>query len=156
MLENNDMSKTFTIREVRPTDRSAWEPLWAGYIAFYESSVPPQITDTTWRRFFDRSEPMQALVAADNATGELIGFAHIVFHRGTWAIGDFCYLEDLFVAEHARNRGVARALIEAVYNLADERGCERVYWLTQESNATARALYDKVAEHKGFIQYRRR
>jgi GNAT superfamily N-acetyltransferase len=149
------MNRTFAIRDVRPTDRSAWESLWAGYIAFYESSIPPDVTDTTWRRFFDRNEPMQALVAADNAIGELLGFTHIVFHRGTWAIGDFCYLEDLFVAEHARNRGVARALIEAVYDLADERGCARVYWLTHESNTTARALYDKVAEHKGFIQYRR-
>jgi GNAT superfamily N-acetyltransferase len=149
------MSKTFTIREVRPTDRSAWESLWAGYIAFYESSIAPKVTDTTWRRFFDRNEPMMALVAADNATGELIGFTHVVFHRGTWAIGDFCYLEDLFVAERARNRGIARALIEAVYELADERGCERVYWLTHETNTTARALYDKVAVHRGFIQYRR-
>jgi GNAT superfamily N-acetyltransferase len=96
---------------------------------------------------------MLCLVAEDDDA--LIGFTHLVFHRGTWAIGDFCYLEDLFVAEHARNRGAAHALIEAVYALADERGCERVYWLTHESNTTARALYDKLARHLGFIQYRR-
>ena len=85
----------------------------------------------------------------------LVGFTHLVFHRGTWSVGDFCYLEDLFVAKAARQRGVARALIEAVYDLADKRGCERVYWLTHESNTTARKLYDQVAEHHGFIQYRR-
>jgi len=32
-------------------------------------------------------------------------------------------------------------------------GASRVYWLTHESNATARALYDKLAENLGFIQY---
>jgi GNAT superfamily N-acetyltransferase len=142
------------IRDARPEDRAAWEPLWAGYLEFYNSELPRAVTDTTWKRFHDPAEPMQCLVAEDD-DGALIGFTHIVFHRGTWAIGDFCYLEDLFVAEHARGRGAARALIEAVYGLADERGLERVYWLTHETNTTARKLYDQVARHLGFIQYRR-
>ncbi len=145
---------TVTIRTARPDDRAAWEPLWAGYLEFYNSELPCAVTDTTWSRFHDAREPMQCLVAED-ADGSLIGFTHVVFHRGTWAIGDFCYLEDLFVAETARNRGVARALIEAVYERADEHGAERVYWLTHETNATARVLYDKIARHRGFIQYQR-
>jgi GNAT superfamily N-acetyltransferase len=142
------------IREARPSDRPAWDPLWTGYLSFYESELPRAVTDTTWSRFHDPAEPMLCLVAEDE-DGALLGFAHLVFHRGTWSIGDFCYLEDLFVAETARKRGVARALIEAVYARADALGCERVYWLTHESNAAARALYDQVAENRGFIQYRR-
>jgi GNAT superfamily N-acetyltransferase len=142
------------IREARPSDRPAWDPLWAGYLSFYESELPRAVTDTTWSRFHDPAEPMLCLVAEDE-DGALLGFAHLVFHRGTWSIGDFCYLEDLFVVETARKRGVARALIEAVYARADALGCERVYWLTHESNAAARALYDQVAENRGFIQYRR-
>lgn len=142
------------IREARPSDRPAWDPLWAGYLSFYESELPRAVTDTTWSRFHDPAEPMLCLVAEEE-DGALLGFAHLVFHRGTWSIGDFCYLEDLFVAETARKRGVARALIEAVYARADALGCERVYWLTHESNAAARKLYDQVAEDRGFIQYRR-
>ena len=145
---------TFSIRAAKPADREAWEPLWAGYLEFYNADLPRAVTDATWSRFHDTREPMQCLVAEDT-DGALIGFTHIVFHRGTWAIGDFCYLEDLFVAPVARNRGVARALIEAVYELADERGAERVYWLTHETNTTARVLYDKVARNRGFIQYQR-
>ncbi|MEZ5960248.1 MAG: GNAT family N-acetyltransferase [Hyphomonadaceae bacterium] len=142
------------IREAQPQDRSAWETLWAGYLAFYKAELPHAVTDTTWARFHDPAEPMHCLVAED-ADGALVGFTNVVFHRGTWAVGDFCYLEDLFVAPSARNRGIARALIEAVYALADERGCSRVYWLTHETNTTARALYDKVAHNRGFIQYQR-
>ncbi|MEV1176789.1 GNAT family N-acetyltransferase [Nonomuraea sp. NPDC049784] len=36
---------------------------------------------------------------------------------------------------------------------ARECGCSRVYWNTHESNTTARSLYDKVAENRGFIRY---
>ena len=148
------MNQSFVIREATPQDRPAWGLLWAGYLEFYNSELPRNVTDTTWSRFHNPAEPMQCLVAEDDDSS-LLGFTHIVFHRGTWAIGDFCYLEDLFVAETARKRGVARALIEAVYERADQRGAERVYWLTHESNTTARKLYDQVARHLGFIQYRR-
>ena len=142
------------IREARAADRAQWDDLWAGYLNFDESTLAPDVTDTTWRRLLDPNEPMQALVAEDER-GALIGFTHVVFHRGTWSVGDFCYLEDLFVAPTARKQGAARALIEAVYALADQRGAGRVYWLTHESNTTARALYDQVAQNRGFIQYRR-
>lgn len=142
------------IRDIAPEDRPKWEPLWAGYLDFYESTVRPEVTQTTWARFHDPSEPVFALVADDEAGG-LVGFVHCVLHRGTWAVGDFCYLEDLFVAPAGRGHGVGRALIEAVYARADALGCERVYWLTHESNAAARSLYDRIAVNRGFIQYRR-
>ena len=69
-------------------------------------------------------------------------------------IGDYCYLQDLFTAPEARGQGAGRALIEAVYDRAQVAGASRVYWLTQETNATARALYDTLADRPGFIQYR--
>lgn len=145
----------FTIRDLLPEDRPGWEELWAGYLDFYQSPMEPVVIEVTWSRMLDPAEPMMCLVAKDSGTHELIGLVHCVFHRGTWAINDFCYLEDLFVAPSARKQGVARALIEAVYARADAMKCARVYWLTHESNTTARKLYDQVAENRGFIQYRR-
>jgi GNAT superfamily N-acetyltransferase len=134
-------------------DRAQWEPLWRGYLAFYESSVPDEVTDLTFQRFFDAAEPMHALVAEHG--GEIVGIVHYIFHRSTWTKGPYCYLQDLFTAEHARGGGVGRKLIEAVYERAKAAGGSRVYWLTQEDNATARALYDKLAERSGFIEYRK-
>lgn len=140
------------IRDIKAADRAQWDPLWAGYLEFYTSALDPAISDTTFARFLDPAEPMFALVA--EREGELVGIVHCVLHRGTWSIGDFCYLEDLFVAPAARGLGVGRALIEAVYARADALQCSRVYWLTHETNP-ARKLYDQVARHLGFIQYRR-
>ena len=71
----------------------------------------------------------------------------------TWTTTDYCYLEDLFVAPSARGGGVGRALIEHVHAWAAEHGSAKVYWLTAESNTTARALYDRVATRTGMIHY---
>lgn len=147
---------TFKVRNVTKDDRARWEELWAGYLDFYEAKIEPVVIEVLWSRLLDENEPMFALVAEDNDTRNLIGLVHCVIHRGTWAIENFCYLEDLFTAAEARKRGVGRALIEAVYARADEMNCARVYWLTHETNTTARKLYDQVAENKGFIQYRRK
>jgi GNAT superfamily N-acetyltransferase len=146
---------SFTIRELTRQDRPGWEKLWAGYLAFYQSSLAPEITEATFERLLDAREPMFCLVAEDEASHDLIGMVNCVTHRGTWSIDNFCYLEDLFTAPEARGQGVGRALIEAVYVRADQLACSRVYWLTHETNATARSLYDQVAKHAGFIQYRR-
>ena len=146
------MPSSFAVRPVAPEDRKRWEPLWRGYQRFYKVDLSPEVTETTWRRFFDGLEPMQALVAEDGA--ELVGIVHYLFHRSTWMVGPICYLQDLFTAEKARGRGVGKALIEEVYARARACGATRVYWHTHETNATARSLYDRVATLSGFVQYR--
>jgi GNAT superfamily N-acetyltransferase len=141
------------IRPVRETDFAQWLPLWRGYQEFYRVQIPEEATRATWNRFFDEGEPVYCLVAERDK--RLIGFAHYLFHRSTWLVGPTCYLNDLFVHPSGRRSGVARRLIEAVYEAADQRGASEVYWLTHESNAAARLLYDQVARHVGFIEYRR-
>jgi GNAT superfamily N-acetyltransferase len=141
------------IRPVGIDERAAWQPLWKGYLDFYKTSVPQEVYDTTWARLHDPSEPMGLLGAY--VDGKLLGIVHYLYHRSCWTIGDYCYLQDLFVREEARKLGLGRALIEAVYAKARADGASRVHWLTHETNATARALYDTLADRPGFIQYRK-
>ncbi len=141
------------IREIGADERAAWEPLWQGYLQFYEAAQTKDATDETWRRIHDPKEPMFALGAY--VGGELLGIVHYLFHRSFWTTGDYCYLQDLFVAKDTRGLGLGRALIEAVYAKAKAAGASRVHWLTQEHNATARRLYDNIADRSGFIQYRK-
>jgi GNAT superfamily N-acetyltransferase len=151
------MSPTVTVRSLARADHAAWLPLWEGYNAFYgrhgATALPAEISARTWSRFFDAYEPMHALVA--EADGQLLGLAHYLFHRSTIRIEPSCYMQDLFTVAAARGRGVGRALIEAVYERARAAGCSRVYWQTHESNATAMALYDRVAARSGFVVYRK-
>lgn len=149
------MNDQLAIRPIAQADRGAWEPLWAGYNAFYGRSgataLAPEITQATWERFFDPAEPVHALVAEH--AGALAGLVHFLFHRSTSRIEPVCYLQDLFTAPAMRGRGVGRALIEGVYARARDAGASRVYWQTQQNNAAGRLLYDKVAQHRGFIVY---
>ena len=146
-------AEDLVVRPLIQQDREAWLTLWRAYLDFYGASVPDDVTALTWDRLNDPIESMFGLVAEHE--GAVIGFAICVLHRSTWARQHYCYLEDLYVGEDVRGLGAGRALIEAVYARADELGAERVYWVTQETNATARVLYDAVAKRTGFVQYRR-
>lgn len=145
------------IRAIRRADYDGWRPLWDGYNAFYGRSgptaLPEPITHATWERFFEAAEPVEALVA--EREGRVVGFAHYLYHRSTSRLRDVCYLQDLFTVAELRGLGIGRQLIQGVYAAARTAGCSRVYWQTQVSNQAGRALYDKVAEHNGFIVYSR-
>jgi GNAT superfamily N-acetyltransferase len=145
----------FEIRPIRRADYERWRPLWDGYNGFYgrsgATSLPQAITQMTWERFFDPAEPVHALVAEEE--GGVVGLVHYLYHRSTTRLHDVCYLQDLFTAPRLRGLGIGRRLIHAVYDAARAAGCSRVYWQTQVTNQPGRALYDKLAEHRGFIVY---
>jgi GNAT superfamily N-acetyltransferase len=138
-----------SVTELQSDDRSAWEELFCGYNAFYGRTWPAERYDRPWQEF-QRGDRMHALGARLDA--RLVGIAHFLVHASTTS-PDVCYLQDLFTAPEARGKGVARALIRATEAWARDRGCDRLYWHTREDNDTARRLYDKVAENRGFIRY---
>lgn len=140
------------IHALTAADRDAWLPLWQGYLEFYEATLPGELTDLTWSRLLDLQFPMWGAIATD-AEGRAIGLVHWLTHPATWSAGPYCYLEDLFVTPGTRGTGAGRALIEHVAEWARECGSSKVYWLTHETNTTARALYDRVATHTGFVHY---
>ncbi|GAA2210075.1 GNAT family N-acetyltransferase [Nonomuraea monospora] len=139
------------IGKLLPSDRNVWEGLFRAYIDFYERVEPDEMYERAWQEF-QADTRLHALGA--RLDGRLVGITHFLTHGSTSAPDtDVCYLQDLFTAGDVRGKGVGRALIEAVTDWARQRGCSRVYWNTHESNSTARHLYDKVAENRGFIRY---
>jgi GNAT superfamily N-acetyltransferase len=131
---------------------AAWLPLWRGYQAFYKVDIPAEVSAVTWSRLLDPAEPMGAALAWDGPRA--VGLVHHIRHRSCWTVGDYVYLQDLFVSPEARGLKVGRKLIEYVYGIARAQGCARVHWLTHESNTDAMLLYDRIATRSGFVQYR--
>lgn len=145
---------TVHIRPLAAGDRSDWARLWQGYLAFYEAEAAPEVYDTTFRRLIDPAVTEMGAFVAVGPDGP-VGLVHFILHRHCWRIEDVCYLQDLYVDPEVRGTGAGRELIEAVYAEADGRGTPSVYWLTQEYNATARQLYDRIGVQTPFIKYQR-
>jgi GNAT superfamily N-acetyltransferase len=142
------------VRPLAAADRQSWEPLWRGYLEFYAADVAPEVSGITFARLTGGHEPMGGFVATDDAA-TAVGIVHWLTHRSCWTIGNYCYLQDLFVAPGRRGCGIGRKLIEAVYDKARGLDCSRVYWHTHETNTVAMRLYDGIADRPGFVQYRK-
>lgn len=144
---------TTDIRPLSGVDFAAWSPLWHGYLTFYNASINDDVTRHSFARLTGDHPCMGGFLAWQD--GKAVGMVNWIVHPSTWTVGDYCYLQDLFVSPDLRGGGVGKQLIEAVYAAARARGCSRVYWLTHETNSTAMKLYDKVAARSGFVQYRK-
>ena len=141
-----------TIRPIAPSDKERWLELWEGYLTFYETALPGEITELTWERLNDPDFALDGILATVN--GLVIGFAHFLYRPSTWAPHGYCYLEDLFVDPSIRGAGAGRSLIDAVIVAARAKKSGRVYWTTKESNTQARVLYDSYSPASEFVQYR--
>ncbi len=140
------------VRPLETSDHADWRRLWTAYLEFYGAAVGEEVYATTWRRLFDAGEfePKGFIALVD---GKPVGLVHYLYHRSCWSTVNNCYLQDLFADPAARGTGVGRALIQAVHGEAAKVGVANVYWMTHETNATARRLYDRVARRTGFIEY---
>lgn len=139
-----------TVREIAPGDEAEWQTLWAGYCAFYETTVSPTVTARTWGRMLDPAVPMIGRVAEKD--GQAVGFSISILHDGTWVEAPICYLEDLFVAPECRGAGIGKALIEDLVALGRASGWSRLYWHTRNDNP-ARRLYDLFTPADDFVRY---
>ena len=142
---------TAVVRAVGPGDRRQWEPLWRGYLDFYETALDPEVTDATWSRITTGDPAVGGLVAAGDQG--LVGLLHYVLHPTTWTTTAACYLEDLFVAPEARGAGVGHALITALTDMARYEGWSGIHWITGHDNVAGMRLYDRVARRTTWVRY---
>ncbi|MFC3206790.1 GNAT family N-acetyltransferase [Aquamicrobium soli] len=140
------------IRPLEQVDHADWRRLWSAYLDFYKTKLPEEVYAATWERLFSGGEfePKGFIAHLD---GKAVGLTHYLYHRSGWSLVNNCYLQDLFADPEARGKGVGAALIEAVRQEAAKIGVTNVYWMTHETNAAARKLYDRVARRTGFIEY---
>ncbi|MEE4741823.1 GNAT family N-acetyltransferase [Pseudomonas alliivorans] len=141
------------IRAVSVDDHHAWLPLWQAYLRFYKTELAEGVSDVTWQRLLDPNEPTHSALAW--LDGKAVGMVNFIYHRSNWSIRNACYLQDLIVAPEQRGTGIGRQLIEHVYMNAKADDCDKVHWLTHETNATAIQLYERIADRGGYIQFRK-
>ncbi len=142
------------IRPLGIEDRSEWAQMWSDYLSFYDTEVATEVYETTFARLINPANRVQNALVAE-LDGAAVGLVHYIYHAHNWRVEDVCYLQDLYAKESVRGQGIGRALIEAVYAAADANGTPNVYWMTQDFNANARLLYDRIGTLTPFIKYSR-
>jgi len=153
MLVNMKINPQIQIKSLEQISQQEWLPLWQGYQRFYQTQISDEVSENTWNKLssyeLDSMYGFAALI-----DGKVVGIVHVIEHNSSWTVRPYAYLQDLFTHPDYRGQGVASMLLQHVYQVAQQRNCDRVYWLTQESNHQAQLLYNKVAKKTGFIQYR--
>lgn len=86
-----------------------------------------------------QNSPFECLIATHG--DEPVGFALFFRNYSTWRGQAGIYLEDLYVPQHLRRKGVGRALLRAVARIALERGAGRLEWAVLDWNSPAIDFY---------------
>ncbi len=84
------------------------------------------------------------LLASVDEDSPPAGVAQLRFRFSVWEAAPDCWLEDVYVREEARRKGVGEALVQAAIGRAGERGARRIELDTNEENAAALALYERL------------
>lgn len=140
--------------EVRPVadgDFFAWLDLYEKYAAFYDTQLTDQKALLLWSWLTAPDHEEDGLVAVDD--GRIVGLAHIREFARPLEGDRGLFLDDLFVLDEERGKGVGRTLIEAVRDRAAERGLGVVQWITARDNDTAQQVYDSVANRTSWVTY---
>ena len=127
------------IRPLEMSDFPQWLPLWDGNNMDQRDEA---VTSETWSRLTDPASTVHGLCAMDGET--MVGLVHYITHPTTGNIAPVCYMQDVYVNPDLRRKGIARQLVIKLLELAKAEKYARVYWLAEENNEAAQALYKDI------------
>ncbi|MEN9303445.1 MAG: hypothetical protein RL264_1874 [Bacteroidota bacterium] len=130
----------FRIRAAEPKDCQAIFGL-IKELALYEKA-PEQVTNTAEQLEIDLFELKICSAIVAEIENEVVGFALFYTNYSTWK-GACLYLEDFYVKETLRRKGIGEALFQAVVAIAKERKVRRMDWQVLEWNQPAINFYLK-------------
>jgi GNAT superfamily N-acetyltransferase len=130
----------FSIRMASPEDCTTLVSLIRELAVYERLEQHAKVSvDDLKRNLFGLRPYAEAMLA--EAGGEPAGHA-LFFHNFSSFRGQpGLYLEDIFVRPPYRGRGIGRALLTKIAQLALERGCDRIEWIVLDWNETAIQFY---------------
>ncbi len=150
------MKNGIQTRSIQESDRAGWELLWQGYQQHLRTKLPDSVVDETWAKLMNNASGLVGIVATID-TFRLAGLAHLSFSTSSWSRGALCHLQDLFVSEDLRGRGVGHGLMDGVFAVADEKKCSQVFWHLNRADFRAKMLFDDYnVGPEGHLAYVRR
>ena len=139
------------IRTLEAADETRWRSLFRAYREFYKLEESEEIVSRAWGWLMDPRHECKAIVAT--VAGELVGFAHHRRFSSPYTGSTGIFLDDLFTDPVLRGKGVGRALIGRLTEMAAAEGRSVVQWVTAADNLQAQALYDTLATRTAWVTY---
>jgi GNAT superfamily N-acetyltransferase len=133
--------------EVRPIGRQELHellPLVAGYQRFYGAEPDLERNRSFFSGFLHPSD--DGLLLGAWVDGSLVGFATLYWFFSSTRAAQSVLMNDLFVRDDVRGRGVGRALINSALDEARRRGAAHLEWFTAPDNVAAQRLYDSMPD----------
>ncbi len=147
------LRKSVTFEPVTPSRFDAWRAHYLRYAAALGENPDDAVAATIWSWLLARTHGVEGVLAIGDGD-ELVGFVHFRPFPRTLDGNEACFLDDVWVTESHRGTGLAQALIGRVRAIASDRGWTHVRWVTDATNARARALYERIAENASLVTYR--
>ncbi len=133
-----------TVWRAGPGDADAVAALLVEFRDHMGHSWPPDESfAASVRQLIGRSDS-EFWLAATEAGATPSAVCQLRFRHSVWTASEDCWLEDLYVRDQARRRGLARALVERAVAHARDRGCRRIELDANEDNTGALALYGRL------------
>ena len=146
------MTQDLQLLAVTPERVGLVAPLFDGYRQFYGQA--PDLEGA--RRFLlERLERGESVIFAVIEGENALGFTQLYPSFSSVSMKSIWILNDLFVVETARRRGVGARLLMAARDHALQTGAVRLVLATGVENRTAQALYEQQGWHKdtAFFHY---
>lgn len=133
---------SITVRAITSEDYQQWVKLYTGYITFCRRAFDQQSVTNLWQWLMQH----KVFCSVAIVDGQFIGLTNSqeLFSPLNGKLTG--YLEDLFVVEEYRGKGVADLLIEDLKRLGKDRNWLFIRWKTRENNYRAKAFHDKIAK----------
>ncbi len=136
---------TIKIHPIAPLDFPDWLPLWDGNNMGLRDEA---VTAETWSRLTNPESPVNGLAAWEGE--EMVGLVHYILHPTTGHIAPVCYMQDVYVPEHSRKKGIAKKMVKRLVSMGQSEKWARLYWLAEADNEAAQALYKTLGVKLNF------
>lgn len=136
------------IRSARPPDAPLILEFIRSLAAYAQMLEEVTATEERLRLTLFGERPAAECLLAFAEDGTPAGFAIFFTNYSTFLATPGLYLEDLFVQEALRGRGIGKALLLHLARLANERGCGRMEWAVLDWNRPAIEFYERLGARR--------